>query len=232
MKIFLWTLLLAQVPAAEREWSFEARHDHAFGSCEGQLIIAADSVRFETTDGEDSRTWSYPDIEFFEVVSASRIRVHTYEHRGAFHLWRERAFTLDLTDGSLTSDIYAFLRDRSPRAVLMRDPSLADNSAEAPVAFREEVVQELPVRHDHSLGGCQGLLEIREGSIVYPNDSRLWRLADLESFASNGDFELRVSTRNETFRFDLKAPLEEETYRHIWRAVYSPRLQSYRGGVR
>ena len=81
MKTLLLTLLLSQAPGTESEWSLDVRHDHAFGSCEGQLVITSDSVRYEAIDSEDTRHWSYPDVEFFEIVSATRIRIHTYEDR-------------------------------------------------------------------------------------------------------------------------------------------------------
>ena len=238
MKTLLLTLLLSQSPGTEAEWSLNVRHDHAFGSCQGQLIITNDSVRYETDESEDAQSWSYPDIEFFEILSASTIRIHTYENRTALHLWQERDFTLELNDGNLAREIYSFLRDRSPRPVVMRVPLLPFGSTDSNVGSpaQDRLLQELPVRHDHVFGGCQGMLTVREGSIVYStdhsDDSRMWRLAEVESFASTGDFDLRISTRNETFHFDLKVPLNRETYQHIWDAVYEPQIQSYRGGVR
>ena len=96
-------------------------------------------------------------------------------------------------------------------------------------------MQEFPVRHDHLFGGCQGIIDVTENRIIYvtdnPNDSRIWRLADVESFASTNEFDLRISTREETFHFDLKIPLNRETYQHIWNKVYEPQIQTYRRSV-
>ena len=38
-----------------------------------------------------------------------------------------------------------------------------------------------------------------------------------------------ISAYRWTFNFDLKLPLEEKAYEHIWKAVYSPAIQSYSG---
>ena len=87
------------------------------------------------------------------------------------------------------------------------------------------------MRHRHSIGGCQGVVTIAQEKIIYrtehKGDSRIWLLKDLESFASNDPFHLRLSTAFETFNFDLKLPLEERAYEHIWKAIYSPDVQTY-----
>ena len=93
------------------------------------------------------------------------------------------------------------------------------------------IVQEIPVRHRHGIGGCQGILTIAQDKIIYrtqhEGDSRIWLLKDLESFASNDPFHLRLSTAFETFNFDLKLPLQEAAYEHIWKALHSPDIQTY-----
>ena len=98
-------------------------------------------------------------------------------------------------------------------------------------ARNDEVVQEIPVRQRHNIGGCQGKLTIAADKIIYrtdhKDDSRIWLLRDIESFASSDPFVLRISTAFETFNFDLKVPLEDMAYDHIWKAVYSPAIQSY-----
>ena len=232
MKTLLLSLLLTQAAGAPPEWTFNVRHDHTFGACEGQLIVSDESVRYETSNPDHVRHWTYPDIQFFEIVSEQELRIHTYESEGVWKVWRDRDFALQLRDGALDGGVYAFLRARSPRPVRTR--MIFDSGDEEAALGR--ILQEIPVRHDHLLGGCQGTLQISENRIAYAtdnqNDSRVWLLADLESFASTDRFDLRISTRNETFHFDLKVPLNRETYQHIWNAVYEPQIQTDRGGER
>ena len=238
MITLLWLLLFAQSGGSPLGWTLDVRHEHTFGACEGQLFISEESVRYETSNEDHRRYWSYPEVESFEIVSASEIRIHTYESDGVLKLWGDRDFLFRLDDESVGGDLFAYLEERSPRPVRTRiipDSSGAQNASGASVATPGQTVQEIPVRHDHRFGGCQGMLNITENTIIYvtdnPNDSRIWRLADVESFASTDDFDLRISTRNETFHFDLKVPLNRETYQHIWNRVYEPQIQTYRRGV-
>ena len=166
------------------------------------------------------RTWTYPDVEFFEIVSTGELKIHSYESSGILKLGSDRDYTFKLTQGGITNELYDLLVTKSPRAVVTH------------VVFSgTEIVQEIPVRHRHTFGGCQGLLTIAQDKVIYrtdhKDDSRIWRLKDLESFASNDPFHLRLSTAFETFNFDLKLPLEEAAYEHIWKAIYSPDIQTY-----
>ncbi len=232
MKTLLLSLLLTQITGAPSEWTFNVRHDHTFGACDGQLIVSDESIRYEASDPDHVRQWTYPDIQFFEIVSEQELRIHTYESEGVWKIWMDRDFVLQLNDGALDGDIYTFLQARSPRPVRTRMVFDSGGDEDGP----GQLLQAIPVRHDHVLGGCEGMLQITDNRIAYatdnPNDSRIWLLADLESFASTDRFDLRISTRNETFYFDLKVPLNRETYQHIWNAVYGPRIQGDRGGVR
>ena len=236
-------ILVLQTQPPETQ-TFQVRHEHAVGSCTGTLTFSATDIRYEPADAkrkQDSpkpqdakrkrdsaqpqekkhqRTWSYPDVKFFEIVSTGELQIHSYENEGVLKLGTDRDYTFKLTEGQITKELYDFLVAKSPRAVLTR------------VIFSgTEIVQEIPVRHRHSLGGCQGVLTIAQDKIIYKTsqegDSRIWRLKDLESFASNDPFHMRLSTAFETFTFDLKLPLEEAAYEHIWKALYSPDIQTY-----
>ncbi len=222
-------LMLQAQPEAQ---VFQVRHEHAIGSCTGTLTFSATDIQYETKDAKrkrDSaqpqekkhqRTWSYPDVEFFEIVSTGELKIHSYENAGILKLGSDRDYAFKLTQGQITNELYDVLVAKSPRAVVTR------------VIFSgTEIVQEIPVRHRHTLGGCQGLLTIAQDKIIYrtdhTDDSRIWWLKDLESFASNDPFHLRLSTAFETFNFDLKLRLEEAAYEHIWKAIYSPDIQTY-----
>jgi hypothetical protein len=230
MSILLAVLLLFQTGLEEHR--FQVRHDHAFGGCQGELIFSDAGVRFEARDGEHSQSWDYSDVQFFEFVSEHEIRLHTYESEGVIRLWGDRDLLFTLETGAVGRMTYQFVRERSPRPV-RANQIFADGTGEPDVA---PLLQELPVRHTHFLGGCEGILRIWPDRITFETehdpDSRIWLLDDLESFASTDDFDLRISTRNETFHFDLKRPLDRTSYNRIWEVVYAPGVHSYRGGVR
>ncbi len=77
-------------------------------------------------------------------------------------------------------------------------------------------------------------MTIATDKIIYraeqKEDSRIWRLEDIQSFASSDPFSLRLSSAFETFNFDLKLPLEQKAYDLLWKAVYTPSIQTYKRG--
>ncbi len=234
MMILLLALLVTQGGPSNPGWSFDVRHDHAWGACHGSLTVSESGIRLETSEPDHAREWSWADIQLFEIVSSTEIRIHSYESHGAFGLWRDRQFRIEITGGAaLDEALYRFARERSPRPIRTR---MVFDAPAGPRPDAGRTLQEIPARHDHALGGCEGTLRIAVDEIAYiaedPNDSRVWRLDDLASFASTDPFDLRLSTRDETFHFDLKLPLTEAAYAHIWRSVYRPGLQSYRGALR
>jgi hypothetical protein len=212
----LIVVLQAQPAAAQ---VLQVRHEHAVGSCTGTLTFSATDIRYETKK-KHQRTWSYPDVKFFEIVSAGELKIHSYENEGLLKLGSDRDYTFKVTQGQITNELFELLVAKSPRAVVTR------------VIFSgTEVVQDIPVRHRHGIGGCQGVLTIAQDKIIYrtehEGDSRIWWLKDMESFASNDPFHLRLSTTFETFNFDLKLPLKKAAYEHIWKVLYSPDIQTY-----
>ena len=213
----LMMVLQAQPPEVR---TFAVRHEHTVGSCTGTLTFSATEIQYQTKEKKHQRMWSFPDVKFFEIVSSGELKIHTYENEGILRLGSDRDYTFKLTEGKIPDGLYAFLVAKSPRAVVTRA-----------IFSGTEIVQEIPVRHRHNLGGCQGVLTIAQDKIIYrtsqESDSRIWRLKDLQSFASNDPFQLRLSTAFETFNFDLKLPLQEAAYEHIWKAINSPEIQSY-----
>ena len=219
--IALLMVLQAQPPDAQTfVQTFAVRHEHTVGSCTGTLTFSATEIQYQTKEKKHQRTWNYPEVKFFEIVSTGDLTIHTYENQGVLKLGSDRDYTFTLTEGKIPDELYAFLVAKSPRAVVTRA-----------IFSGTEIVQEIPVRHRHNLGGCHGVLTIARDKIVYrtshESDSRIWRLKDLQSFASNEPFQLRLSSVFETFNFDLKLPLEQAAYEHVWKAIYSPDIQTY-----
>ena len=82
----------------------------------------------------------------------------------------------------------------------------------------------LPARHRHRLGGCEGRLSVEEERLIYltdhSSDKRAWKLREIETIGSPDPYHLRVTTYNETFTFDLKAPFDPKVYDSLWKKAY------------
>lgn len=220
MNTLLILALLFQTSGSFQENRLKVRHEHTVGSCEGTLTFSEKEIRYETREKDHQRTWSYSDVKFFEIVSSHELELHTYEDHGVLRLGQDRKLVFRLLDGQIDGELYKMLAEKSPRQVVTH---IIFSSA--------EVIQSIPAKHKHRLGGCQGAVVIGQERILYradrPEDSRIWRLKDIDTFASNDPFHLRITTAFETFNFELKTPLEPSSYDHIWTAVYSPDVQSY-----
>ena len=219
--VMMLALLLFQNPASKGSITFNVRHEHTIGGCEGTLTFSADSVQYETKEEKHGRKWTYPDVKFFEIVSDHEIEIHSYENQGHTRLGRDRDFDFRVLSGAISDELYEMLIEKSPRAVVTH------------IVFHgTDIVQEIPVRHRHRIGGCQGTLTIAADKIIYrtdqQGDSRIWRLEDVRSFASSDPFSLRLSSTFETFTFDLKLPLEQKSYDLLWKAVYTPKTPTVR----
>src|SRR5262249_20221058 len=159
------------------------------------------------------------DVKYFEITSEQAIEIHSYESHGVEQLDRDRDYSFRLLTGAITDELYQALVQKNPRTVVTHL-----------VFHGTEIVQEIPVQYRHRIGDCQGTLTIATDKIIYraseKDDSRIWLLQDIQSFASSEPFSLRVSTTFETFNFDLKLPLTQSTYDVLWKAVYAPKIQT------
>jgi hypothetical protein len=67
------------------------------------------------------------------------------------------------------------------------------------------------------------VLEIGEDRIVFKtaqkDDSRTWRLRDIENISSSGPFDLTITTLEKPYRFQLKQMLSEARYNELWRKL-------------
>jgi hypothetical protein len=202
---------------------YRVKHDHALGSCHGKLIVGDQDIRYETSDGKHSQTWSYIDIQKLDVISPTRLSVKTFKSRSWKKLRRDETFEFSLIEGQLTAANQEFLRSKLSRPIVARltEP-------------KETALAALPVRHRHRVGGCEGSLQVEEDRLVYSsdrsNDNRVWKLSEIETIGSPDPYHFRVTSFNETFTFDLKSPLDPKVYDALWKKIY--RLQtahSHRG---
>ena len=88
--------------------SYQVKHDHRFGHCQGTLILTADRVAFESIDDiNDSRQWQLVDIKEVEQNGAYRLKVTPF---------LGDTFNFELTGKGMDSGEYRRLVDRITRA--------------------------------------------------------------------------------------------------------------------
>jgi len=214
-------------PALLAETRFQVKHEHGIGSCRGELVFGEDRVEYVTSHEKDARTWKYVDIQQLGLTGDKKISVVTYEDRKP-QFGKDKLFHFELTEATIPLSLWNELQSH------LTKPLVSAVIPELPPARYE-----VPAKHQHALGGCQGTLEIGEQQVVYKtshqSDSRVWRYEDLSSIGSTGPFQLRFSTMERTggewtgeknFIFDLKRRLDPEIYDFLWRQINLPRISS------
>lgn len=197
----------------------------------GEIRITQEGIGFQETNGKTSHTWAYRDIQAFDRWSRTEFVILSYEDQ-RWKLGRDRRYHFALTAGELTDELFERIRQGLAKPVtdrVVREVSAA--------------VYELPVKHRHSFGGCEGLLLFTPEAIYYQTeqaeDARAWRWAtDVESIWSSQPYELEVHvyednrrefSRTRVFKFALKKPLDPEFYRNLKLKLYE--LGSSRSGI-
>lgn len=215
--LLLFSIFAATPPEAEPEFSFEARHQRFFRDDDGRLEVTQSGIAYLSHKAEDrSRRWSFEEIQELKVESSRRIRILTYEDV-AWQLNRDRSFTFELVDGEVSAELVAFVEERLPTPLVT---AVFDRP--------EEFSARIPAKHGHALGGgCDGEILFAEDFLIFessrPDHSRRWRLDQLEDVGSASEFDLRVSTREGSFHFQLKRPLDRRAFEALWRRIHEPR---------
>lgn len=215
-------LALASVASAQ-EFTFRVEHDHAIGSCKGELLINQDGVEYRTGKKEHARKWTYTDIEMMKLRSPRKVEILTYES-ARMKLGRDRTFEFKVLDKEVTKDVSDFLLNRVERPL-----------STTFVASVEKPQYSIPVRHRQSFGGDQGTLKIYADGIAYDSvgtkSSRLWRWTDIQSISRMGPYQFAVTTYEpkfggptRTYNFDLKERMDDDAYDFVWSRIYKPTL--------
>lgn len=64
---------------ADRQFSYQVKHNHRLGSCTGRLIVTADGIAYESlTDIDDSRRWSMKDIKEVEHKNPYKLDIRPF----------------------------------------------------------------------------------------------------------------------------------------------------------
>lgn len=88
--------------------SYQVKHDHRLGSCQGTLILTADKMSFESLDEiDDSRQWALADIKEVDQSGAYKLKVVPF---------LGDTFNFELTGKGMDSGEFRRLTDRIARA--------------------------------------------------------------------------------------------------------------------
>lgn len=215
-------LLSVGVTVAAQEFKYRVEQDRTIGHRDGELIISDKGVEFLAKQEKDSRAWAYDDIKLFEILSPTRLRIQTYSDRKLYP-GKDESVSFKVVDGQLDRNVSDFLRARTTRPFVT---SFVEEHERAGIA-------EIPVKHSHRFGGCEGLLKVYADKLEYQSttghDSRSWRWADIRSIGRADvyrfdveTFEPQMGASSRSFNFVLKERMADEIYDLIWSRVYRP----------
>lgn len=207
--------------------TIQVRHDHdPMGSCEGELIITADGITYETEREKHRRVWEWTDIQTVDRKSAQEFTILTYVDQQLL-LGRDQPYDFSVLEGEGLTDVtFRIIEQSLPRPVVDRIPEKAVS-----------VEYELPVKHLHTFGGCEGVLRFGSDLVVYETDhakdSRTWRRnREVAGIWSTGPYDLELEVyereggdllRTRRFRFQLKEPLDSDFYYKLRRQLVAVR---------
>jgi hypothetical protein len=103
------------------------------------------------------------------------------------------------------------------------------------VRSEEKSAYEMPARHRHSFGGCQGTIRIYGDRVVYesarPENSGLWRWTDIRAISRTNPYQLSITSYEpkmggptKTYNFDLKERMSDAVYDYLWSRIYNVAL--------
>ena len=219
----LSVLVFGGVEAAAQEFAMPVEHNHVIGSCKGDLIVNASGVEYRTGHTKDARKWTYTDIKMIRLVSPRKIEVLSYES-SLTKLGRDKVFEFKVLKGEVSKEVSEFLLSRVSKPL-----------ATSSVKSEEKGEYEIPARHRHRLGGCQGLIRVYQDRVVYesarPENSRLWRWSDIQSISRTGPYQFSITGYEpklggptKTHNFDLKEQMNDTAYDYLWARIYKVTL--------
>lgn len=208
--------------------SFTVRHDHdPWGSCQGELTVHGDGIDFRSSKEDHNRQWAWTDIQAVDRFSPLKFTILTYTDQKLL-AGRDQPFDFTVLEGEgLNDETFQIIQEHSIRP-------LVDRSVEMAVSIEYEI----PVKHLHTFGGCEGVLQFTSGQILYvtkhQKDSRKWRIGkEIAGIWSANRFDLEIQAferedgdyhQTRSFRFQLKQPLDNHYYRKLRREIHLPEL--------
>lgn len=214
-------LLLASHVNAQ-EFKYKVEQDRSIGHRVGELIISDKGIEYHAIKREnENRSWTYGEIKLLEILSPTSVRIWTYKDR-KLYLGKDENLTFKIVEGRIDRNVSDFLRERIAR------PFVTSFVEEEQVALVQ-----IPVKHAHRFGGCEGVLNVYQNRLVYESrtghDSRSWRWTDIRSVGRPDiyrfdveTFEPQIGASSRSFNFILKEQMTDETYDLIWSRVFRP----------
>ena len=215
-------LLLVVTTVAAQEFKYKVELDRTIGHRDGELIITDNGVEYHAKREKESRRWNYDDIKLLEILSPTRLRIQTYRDR-KLYLGKDESVTFKIVEGQLDHHVSDFLRQRTTRPFVT---SILEEIEQTSIA-------EIPVKHSHRFGGCEGILKVYSDKLEYESktghNSRSWRWMDIRSVGRSDlyrfeveTFEPQIGASSRSFNFVLKERMADEIYELIWGRVYRP----------
>lgn len=236
-------LALAPALSGQQELRYRVEHNHAgwwppkvgwwppVGPRDdgaGTLVITQQGIAYQEASRKKEKKpeelhhgrWNYEDIQQL-FVSPQTLTIVTYKDRGKLLLGADQQWAFRLGPGQSFSAVYELLKNRLDQRFV--------------AAFAEQDIQPLwavPVKLLGRIQGSEGILEVGTDRVVYRtqarNQSRTWRMEDIENVSSAGPFQLTLTTYERAkshygnlkwFQFQLKRVLDENKYNQLWRLV-------------
>jgi hypothetical protein len=220
MRYLLMLALFAQPLVAQ---TFSVIHEKKLARDErGRVEITDKGIAYVATKKKNDRFWKYEDIQYFDRRSEKEFTILSYEDQRLL-LGRDKEYRFRITDGLLTDMVFRRIEER-----------LGKPSTNRVVPEVTGVEYEIPVKHLHTLGGCEGTLEFAKDTIYYvtpdKKDARVWRLdRDIQSVWSADPYTLEILayednrrefSRTRVFHFSLKKALDPSFYRNLKLRLY------------
>ena len=217
---FLIVMLWASTATVQtpEEFLFSVEREKAFRDEPGELVINASGISYKSQDSDTLLRIPFKDVYEADLSDRSIIRIQTYDVLKR-RLGGRRTYTFRVQGATHEDSLAQFLTARLNRPVLGSYGAAGEPSVT------------VAAYHRHTLGGCNGRIEIGADTIRFisekPNHTRTWRYPDMETIGSSGPFAFRISTFAETYAFDLKERLPEKAYEGAWQKLYQlPRKYS------
>jgi hypothetical protein len=244
-------MALAPALFGQQELRYRVGHDHSkwwppvkaalAGDGSGTLVITAQGISYQESSRKKNKKseelhhaqWNYEDIQQL-LIAPQTITIVTYKDR-KWLLGMDQQWEFRLPPGQSFNAAYELLKNRLDQRFV--------------AAFAERDIQPLwaiPVKLLGRVQGSEGTLEVGTDRVVYrtaaTNQSRTWRLEDIENVSSSGPFQLTLTTYERAkshygnlrgFNFQLKRTLDEKQYNQLWRLVSQNKglefLRAYQG---
>jgi hypothetical protein len=220
MKYLMALLFFAQPLAAQTLSVIQEKNLWRDGK--GIIEITTNGIAYKADKAKDSRNWKYQDIQYFDRISSKEFTILSYEDNHLL-LGRDKQYHFRIIKGEMTEALFDEIRTRINKPATNREFPVVRN-----------VRYELPVKHLHSFGGCEGTLKFTDDAVYYvtqnKKDARAWRLAvDVQSIWSSDPYQLEIHvyennrrefSRTRVYHFELKRPLDPEWYRSLKLKLY------------